>query len=78
MPCAVCVCVCACGVQAVPEGLNYIAYAMPTTWSAEAMRSLMLRGWSLMHQDVWLGFVVVVAWIGLFFCFALMGIRSVD
>ncbi|EGD77792.1 hypothetical protein PTSG_08882 [Salpingoeca rosetta] len=65
-------------LQAIPQWLLYISYIMPTTWAAEAMRSLMLRGWTILHQDVWLGFVVVLAWTLLLLFFAAVGIRSVD
>lgn len=39
-------------LEGIPIGLRYVAYALPTTWAAEAMRSIMLRGWGMQHQQV--------------------------
>lgn len=39
-------------LEAIPQGLRYISYGLPTTWAVEAMRSLMLRGWGIFHQQV--------------------------
>lgn len=39
-------------LESIPTGLRYFAYILPTTWSAEAMRSLMLRGWGMDHMQV--------------------------
>ncbi|EDQ87774.1 uncharacterized protein MONBRDRAFT_9617 [Monosiga brevicollis MX1] len=65
-------------LESIPIGLSWVAYAMPTTWASTAMRSLMLRGWGLAYQDVWLGFVVVLAWILVLIFAAIAGIRSID
>jgi hypothetical protein len=42
------------------------------------MRSIMLRGWSMMEFEVWIGFVAVIGWSVLFLIMAVAGIRSVD
>jgi ABC-type multidrug transport system permease subunit len=65
-------------LEAIPTGLNYISLALPTTWAAEAMRSLMLRGWDIHHQAVWGGYLVVLAWVALFLFAGVRGIRRVD
>ncbi len=34
-------------LEAIPGGLRPLAYAVPTTYAADAMRSVMLRGWGV-------------------------------
>lgn len=94
-------------LEAIPIGLRYISYTLPTTWAASklpnssvcssgacpnsvgtvrlylffkknaaAMRSLLLRGWGLESQDVWIGFVCVLAWNILLFLLATSRIKS--
>jgi len=63
-------------LEAIPKGISYISYALPTTWAAEAIRSVMTRGGSLPFFDVYMGFVVVGAWIAFFFALALSALKS--
>eukprot|EP00049_Salpingoeca_infusionum_P012893 m.239416 g.239416 ORF g.239416 m.239416 type:complete len:217 (+) comp15296_c0_seq2:1900-2550(+) len=65
-------------IEAIPQWLQYFSYALPTTWGAEAMRSVMLRGWDITHRDVWLGVVIVSAWAVFLLLAAAIGIRSVN
>ena len=62
----------------MPTALRYISYALPTSWAAQGMRSLMLRGWGMLDFEVWIGFVAVLGWSVLFLIMAVAGIRSVD
>ena len=39
-------------VQALPSWVQPISWALPSTWTAEAFRSIMIRGWGLEHSDV--------------------------
>ena len=65
-------------LEAIPTGLNYISMMLPTTWAAEAMRSLMLRGWGIDHRAVWGAYLVVLGWILLFLAGGIRGIRLVE
>ncbi|KJE94008.1 hypothetical protein CAOG_04710 [Capsaspora owczarzaki ATCC 30864] len=65
-------------VEAIPTGLNYISFILPTRWASDAMRSLMSRGWSLDHVDVWAGFVATIVCIVVLMILALRGISSRD
>jgi ABC-type multidrug transport system ATPase subunit/ABC-type multidrug transport system permease subunit len=62
-------------IEAIPVPLNYISYILPTTWSAESGRSIMGRGWGLDHQQVWMGFVVTLAWSTVLFILAARSLR---
>ena len=44
-------------VQALPSWLQPIAWVMPTTWTAEAFRSIMIRGWGLEDRGIQLAFL---------------------
>ena len=59
----------------IPVPLIWLSYAMPTTWGAEAMRSVMVRGWGLEKEGVWIGFVAVLAWMLFFIILAVVGIK---
>lgn len=39
-------------VQALPGWVQPISWALPSTWTAEAFRSIMIRGWGLEHSEV--------------------------
>lgn len=63
-------------VEGIPMGLRYISYALPTTWAANSMRSIMSRGWGMEEYDVWMGFAVVSAWILFFFILSVRGLKN--
>lgn len=65
-------------IQAIPSWLRYVSYALPTTWAAESMRSVMLRGWDISYQGVWAGFAAVAGYIVLLLLLASRRVRSVD
>jgi len=54
-------------IEAIPEWLRYISYALPTTWAAESMRSVMLRGWVRQLRHLLFFFFFLG---GLFYCTA--------
>ena len=45
-------------VQALPGWLQPVAWALPTTWTAEACRSIMIRGWGLESSSVQMALLV--------------------
>lgn len=44
-------------IEALPDWILPLSQAMPTTWTAEAFRSIMIRGWGLDHSDVIIAFL---------------------
>jgi len=50
-------------VEALPKWLLPVAWILPTTWAAEAFRSVMIRGWGLEADVVW-GSILVIAAFG--------------
>jgi ABC-type multidrug transport system permease subunit len=65
-------------VQAIPAGLKWLSLALPTTWAAGAMRSVLNRGWGINYQDVYTGFAVVAGWCVVFMWMAKRGLRNRD
>lgn len=63
-------------IEAIPIPLYYLSLSLPTTWAAEAGRSIMSRGWGLEHRQVWLGLVVPFAWSFVFFIWAARSLRA--
>lgn len=49
-------------VEAIPSWLGWAAYALPTTWAADALRSVIIRGWGMTHKGVWTALLIVLAW----------------
>ncbi|PIK48583.1 putative ABC transporter G family member 23-like isoform X2, partial [Apostichopus japonicus] len=49
-------------IQGIPGPLYYISVALPQTYASETIRSVSLRGWGITHPQVYLGFVVTIAW----------------
>ena len=45
-------------VEALPGWLQPVSWALPTTWTAEACRSIMVRGWGLESSSVQLAFLI--------------------
>jgi ABC-2 type transport system permease protein len=55
-------------VEALPTFIQPLSWALPSTWTAEAFRSIMVRGWGMSHSEVWIAFVFNLA----FAAFALL------
>ena len=49
-------------VEALPKWLSPISWALPTTWSADAIRSIMVRGWGFGHARVRTALLVTALW----------------
>ena len=65
-------------LEAIPKGLDYISLALPTTWAASAMRSVMLRGWGMEHPVLWQAVLVILAWAVVFLFGSILGIRRTE
>ena len=48
-------------VEALPIVLSEISMVLPTTWAAEAFRSIMMRGWGITSPIIWQSFLIVTA-----------------
>ncbi|KAL5460126.1 hypothetical protein EMCRGX_G033553 [Ephydatia muelleri] len=62
-------------LEGMPLALRYISYVLPTTYAAEAMRSIMGRGWGLSEMDVWRGYLVAFSWFVVLLILAAVGLR---
>jgi ABC-type multidrug transport system ATPase subunit/ABC-type multidrug transport system permease subunit len=65
-------------LEGIPKNLRYISYALPTTWAAEAMRSIFGRGWGIESSHVYGGFIACTAWLILFFVGSTKSLRNTD
>jgi ABC-type multidrug transport system permease subunit len=59
-------------LNGMPQFMQYVSYVSPLTYSAEAMRAIMSRGWSITYATVWLGIGTSLAWSLLFNIIALV------
>jgi len=57
-------------IEAIPKWFSWISYALPTTWVADGMRSIMIRGWGMDRQLIWTSYLVALAWAIFFLTFA--------
>jgi len=49
-------------LESIPPWISWLSLALPTTWAARSLRSIMIRGWGISFQQVWLSFVIIFAW----------------
>ncbi|XP_065910113.1 ABC transporter G family member 20-like isoform X1 [Dysidea avara] len=49
--------------------VRYAAYCLPVAMPSKAVRDILLKGWGLGHQEVWLGLAIPTGWF-LFFSIA--------
>ncbi len=58
--------------------LKWVSYAFPTFWAADALRSVMIRGWNLEDPDVYTAVLVVLAWQIAFLAIAIAFVRRTE
>ncbi|KAH8032550.1 hypothetical protein HPB51_026003 [Rhipicephalus microplus] len=49
-------------LEGIPKFIRYFSYTMPLTLPADALRSVMSKGWGLMHPNVLSGLLVNTGW----------------
>ncbi len=65
-------------VQALPDWIQPLSWALPTTWTAEGFRSIMLRGWGLdsFEVQIALGYNLLFAAFALFISSRTLKVRE--
>ncbi|KAH7985052.1 hypothetical protein HPB52_025311 [Rhipicephalus sanguineus] len=53
-------------LEGIPKFIRYFSYAMPLTLPADALRSVMSKGWGLTHPNVLSGLLVNTGWTIIF------------
>lgn len=62
--------------QAMPQFLYWIGRILPMSNAAEAMRSIMSRGFGLDNPLVYIGFLTGLGWVTVLFFLAMRGLKS--
>lgn len=62
-------------IEGMPTVLRYVSLCLPLTMATTSLRSMLTRGWSIIEQDVYLGFVSTIIWIALFLTISLLVLR---
>lgn len=62
-------------IEGMPYVLRYISLCLPLTLATTSLRSMLTRGWSLVEQDVYLGFIATIIWIALFLSISMIVLR---
>lgn len=60
-------------VEAIPDWLRPLSWALPTTYGVEALRSVMIRGWGLDHLALYLAALALFALV--FFALARLSLK---
>lgn len=60
-------------VQSLPKWLQPFSYILPPTWSIQALRDVLLRGWGL--TEVWPQLLVLLAFAVVFTLLAILGLK---
>lgn len=63
-------------LQGMPLPLRYVSYCLPTTWAADAMRSIMSRGWGMSYPEVWKGFLITWSWLTFLFFVSVRSLKA--
>lgn len=50
-------------LEGMPKPLMWFAYALPGAMPCEALNNILHKGWSLMNSEVYVGFLVTIAWL---------------
>ncbi|XP_065887981.1 ABC transporter G family member 20-like [Dysidea avara] len=61
--------------EAFEDWLRIISYLSPVTYPADGMRSILLKGWGLGDEPVYLGIVVLMSWIIVFLLISCLGLQ---
>ncbi|KAI9585374.1 hypothetical protein GQX74_001221 [Glossina fuscipes] len=62
-------------LEGMPTYLRKIVVFFPFTLSTTSARNIIEKGWDLTHPDVYNGFLVILAWIIIFFSFCMIGTK---
>ncbi|XP_031632898.1 ABC transporter G family member 20 isoform X2 [Contarinia nasturtii] len=62
-------------IEGMPFILKYISYCLPLTQATTALRCMLTRGWSIMEQEVYLGFISTLTWIAIFLAVTMIVLR---
>jgi ABC-2 type transport system permease protein len=60
-------------LEAMPAWLRPFSYALPPTYAAQGLRSIMIRGWGI--AEVWPQVLALVVFLGLFLVLATLSLR---
>ncbi|XP_072759555.1 ABC transporter G family member 23-like isoform X2 [Anoplolepis gracilipes] len=63
-------------IEAMPKMVRYVCYCMPPALPSIAMRAVIFKGYTLNEKEVYMGILVSVAYIVIFFITVLFGLRS--
>ncbi|XP_011700769.1 PREDICTED: ABC transporter G family member 20-like isoform X2 [Wasmannia auropunctata] len=63
-------------LEGMPKALRWLSYALPTTLPSESMRGILYKGYSMSDSQVYIGFIISIAWILLYFVIIFLGLRS--
>lgn len=50
-------------IQGMPKGLQYISYLLPQTYACDSIRAILYRGWNITYPEVYIGFLITIAWM---------------
>nr|WAB24462.1 ATP-binding cassette sub-family H member 1 [Henosepilachna vigintioctopunctata] len=62
-------------IEGMPIGLRYIATYLPLTLATASLRAMLTRGWGLIEQEVYFGFISTIVWIVLFLTISLVVLK---
>jgi ABC-type multidrug transport system permease subunit len=64
--------------EAIPSSFQWVSNSLPTTWTASALRSIMIRGWNIQHKEIYYSYFISLAWIISLLFFASWRLNSRD
>lgn len=62
-------------IEGMPLVLRYVSLCLPLTLATSSLRSILTRGWSILDEDVYLGFASTISWIAIFLVITLLVLK---
>jgi len=65
-------------VESIPHWFAWLSKSLPTTWTAEALRSVMIRGWGIQYKTIWMALIITASWSVVLLFLASQSLREKD
>lgn len=62
-------------IESLPKGLRVISKIFPVFYPAHGIQSIMIRGWGITDEPVYMGFIVATAWILIYLFISGLGLH---
>jgi ABC-type multidrug transport system permease subunit len=62
-------------IEGMPFILRYISLCLPLTLATSSLRSMLIRGWGILEETVYMGFIATIIWIAIFLILTMFALK---